>query len=282
MYRKYCDPEGFSEVLYTEQLKDLDDSDIVVFQRDHGDSICMSKTELLEFWNQETGWNWGNCVDNNGIPVSDEIVDLGNEEIAEKFCNKYYKIPATNQYISDAMKQALEDSNTLIWVIKDNGIIRQIGRNIHYESEYNNPNEKIYSLCEDSGDCKYTEKDVEREIIEQPDRAFIRWLRNTFKGLMKYVSEIIETMNPPFTGTEDIFVENMEPISEILEKYYYYNKEGPDGPNIDEETSQAITKIIMESLWERIDFDDINVDTYDYVKRVVDAIIINSEVASSS
>lgn len=249
MAREHCDPEEYSQVLYTEQIKDLANDDVLVFLPPKGKAICMSKSELMQFWDQETGWNWGNCHDNNGNPVTDEQVDLGSNAVAAKYCNKYYKVPATNQVITDMMRDTLRDSNTQVWTITDSGERRMVGRGMHYQSEYNNPNEKIYKICPQGQQCDFEEKETSGilpeglEIIEEKDDERQSRLEAVREEIDEGVgSVLLQAFDNDYRQMETV-LENVDVYGFVEEMEESYNM----GESIDDSIAQLAAEIIDQA-----------------------------------
>lgn len=162
LVKKYCGPEAVSEVMFTDLMTDIaenDPDDVLIFQVKGADkNICVSKAELQEFWSHESGWNWGNCRDDYGRPISDRDFQLSQSNMASIYCSKYYKIPSMNLYIPDLNSENVLFQPIQVWILSNSGEIRSIGRNMNVSSEYNNPREKIWKLCPKSDpECDYTE-----------------------------------------------------------------------------------------------------------------------------
>lgn len=170
----YCNlSNGLSEVGFFERLNDLNKEDLLLFiptnarNETMDEGICMNKQELMDYWFEHEGFIWGNCHDEEGRPVTDTEVNLASQP--DRYCNRYYKIPKTGQYVSDAFANMVRQSPVQVYVIRDNDVTRNVGRNLHTIGEHNNPNEKIYSLCpSDDEYCEYREEYVNIDM-ESPE-----------------------------------------------------------------------------------------------------------------
>jgi hypothetical protein len=219
-----CGPNAVSQVLYTEEIKNLDQNDVLLFIPDSGPIICMSKKELLDYWSFDSSWNWGNCQDINGNPIDDTIIQLGEQSVAAQYCNKYYKVPATNQYLTDAMKDRLTNSNTQVWTISDSGEKRVIGRGIHYSGEYNNQNEEIYKICPENEQCNFIEDSINRSDISiQQDTTLTQHLNQmSRRNKCVFHENISDDMHGNKYLAFTTYISNMsdEEISKIIDMVY--------------------------------------------------------------
>ena len=142
--KKLC--TNITEPLSQEDIKEMNDEDIVVFMPSSGNGVCLDKDMLLQFWEggQGNAWVWGECKGSE--------IDI--EAHPEKVCRKFYKLPALEMFLyEEVVKMFKERKNVVIWKIDNYGDKVTLGRNMHFVGELNRTNQEIFGLCPEGETC---------------------------------------------------------------------------------------------------------------------------------
>lgn len=170
-----CDPEDVEQAMYNKQIKDLDADDLIVFHQKIGPVICMSREQLLMYWNyggggeHGNGWLWGDCKGS----VTDRYVH------PEKVCKKYYKVPATNQRVFPMVKKMIEDNPAIKdWIY---------GEKVKDEIKIGNEIETIYSVCPKGKVC--TIEELQGEDTKDEDENYVTLVFTAYDSQGEIVEE---------------------------------------------------------------------------------------------
>jgi hypothetical protein len=134
--RKMCSNET-DMVSYTEDIKDLDFNQIVSIEFNNT-IFCLSRAELINFWNQE--------LDEDGFSGAFNLGDCEFDEDDNPYedtCKRFYKIPIPQTFISEKTKKDIEIKTDInYWMLVKERTVRIGG--FGRISEYKNDNEQIY------------------------------------------------------------------------------------------------------------------------------------------
>ena len=142
--KKLC--TNITEPLSQEDIKDMNDEDIVVFMPSTGNGVCLDKDMLLQFWEGGHGdaWVWGECKGS----------EVNIEAHPERVCRKFYKLPALEMFLyEEVVKMFKERKDVVIWKINNYGDKVTLGRNMHVVGELNRNNQEIFGICPEGETC---------------------------------------------------------------------------------------------------------------------------------